>query len=46
MSDEPFPGSQLAELVATHVDVPADLLCLTRCLTGKFNTTYFVEGGM
>jgi len=31
--------------VADHAEAPADALRLERCRTGKFNTTYFVEGG-
>ncbi len=34
----------LANVVGGHVGVDADVLTLTRCATGKFNTTWFVEG--
>ena len=42
--NESFPDNLLAELVQGHVDVSADRLRFVRCPTGKFNTTYFVEG--
>jgi aminoglycoside phosphotransferase (APT) family kinase protein len=45
MSQDDFPQSVLANLVAGHCDVGPDCLRLRRCVTGKFNTTYFVEGG-
>jgi aminoglycoside phosphotransferase (APT) family kinase protein len=45
MSDDGFSQSQLAEIVARHEKMPANSLCLTPCQTGKFNTTYFVDGG-
>jgi hypothetical protein len=35
----------LANLVARHLDSDPRSLQLHRCSTGKFNTTYFVEGG-
>jgi aminoglycoside phosphotransferase (APT) family kinase protein len=42
----PHPGvDQLAEVVAEQAGVPRDRLRLRRCPTGKFNTTYFVDGG-
>jgi aminoglycoside phosphotransferase (APT) family kinase protein len=47
MSRDDFPQSVLANLVASHFDSrpEPDSLRLRRCPTGKFNTTYFVEGG-
>ena len=44
-SEECFSDERLAEIVAAHVDVSPDRLRLERCRTGKFNTTYFVDGG-
>jgi aminoglycoside phosphotransferase (APT) family kinase protein len=40
-----YDAETLARAVAAHVDADAAQLKLTRCSTGKFNTTYFVEGG-
>jgi aminoglycoside phosphotransferase (APT) family kinase protein len=45
MSQDDFPQSMLANLVADHFEVGPDSLRLRRCATGKFNATYFVEGG-
>jgi aminoglycoside phosphotransferase (APT) family kinase protein len=45
MSEDHLPQTVLADLVAGHLDVEPDSLRLRRCATGKFNTTYFVEGG-
>jgi aminoglycoside phosphotransferase (APT) family kinase protein len=42
--NESFPETLLAELVSGHVDAPTGCLRFVRCPTGKFNTTYFVEG--
>jgi aminoglycoside phosphotransferase (APT) family kinase protein len=40
------PSEQtLIGLVTRHLDVDPQTLHLRRCPTGKFNTTYFVEGG-
>jgi aminoglycoside phosphotransferase (APT) family kinase protein len=42
----PFSDADtLARAVAAHVDVEPEKLTLSRCSTGKFNTTYFVGGG-
>ena len=35
----------LVRLIARHLDVDPDGLGVRRCPTGKFNTTYFIEGG-
>jgi hypothetical protein len=45
MSRDGIPESPLAELVARHVDVEPASLELRRCSTGKFNTSYFIDGG-
>jgi aminoglycoside phosphotransferase (APT) family kinase protein len=45
MPKDDFAESLLADLVARHLDVKPSSLRLRRCSTGKFNTTYFVEGG-
>jgi aminoglycoside phosphotransferase (APT) family kinase protein len=34
----------LVGLIARHLDVDPDSLGVRRCPTGKFNTTYFIEG--
>jgi aminoglycoside phosphotransferase (APT) family kinase protein len=39
------PDRFLAELIAHHVPTEPDCLRLRRSPTGKFNATYFVEGG-
>jgi len=44
MPKDDLPESLLASLVARRLDVTPQSLRLRRCLTGKFNTTYFVEG--
>jgi aminoglycoside phosphotransferase (APT) family kinase protein len=44
MVDEALDLYQLARIVAEHVDCPPDRLKLRRCSTGKFNTTFFVDG--
>ena len=44
MPDDAFPESLLTGLIASHVDADAGALGVTPCLTGKFNTTYFVDG--
>jgi aminoglycoside phosphotransferase (APT) family kinase protein len=45
MSQDDFSDSVLANLVAGHFGVGPDSVRPRRCTTGKFNTTYFVEGG-
>jgi aminoglycoside phosphotransferase (APT) family kinase protein len=45
MSQDDFRQSVLANLVAAHLDVAPDSLRIRRCGTGKFNATYFAEGG-
>ena len=45
MAHESFPADLLARVVSDHVDAPPDALTFEPCRTGKFNTTYFVEGG-
>jgi aminoglycoside phosphotransferase (APT) family kinase protein len=40
-----LPDPRLASLVARHLDVSPQGLRVQRCPTGKFNETYFVEGG-
>src|SRR5262249_16838271 len=40
-----FPQVVLTALVARHVDAAPAGLAVRRCPTGKFNATYFVEGG-
>src|SRR6516162_10191716 len=45
MTKDEFHESLLANSVASRLDVEPDSLRLRRCPTGKFNTTYFVEGG-
>ncbi len=45
MDRDDFPEPLLAEVVAAQVGTSAGELRLRRCATGKFNTTYFVEGG-
>jgi aminoglycoside phosphotransferase (APT) family kinase protein len=45
MTKDEFHESRLANPVARHLDVEPSSLRLRRCSTGKFNTTYFVEGG-
>jgi len=48
MTDMPaplLPLDLLAGIVAGHVGVSPDTLRLEPCATGKFNTTWFVDGG-
>jgi len=45
MPEDEFAPSVLANLVAGHCDLDAESLRLRRCATGKFNASYFVEGG-
>jgi aminoglycoside phosphotransferase (APT) family kinase protein len=40
-----LPDPHLASLVARHLDVDPQGLRVRRCPTGKFNETFFVEGG-
>jgi len=40
-----FTNQTLIAAVASHLDLPARDLRLTRCSTGKYNITFFVEGG-
>src|SRR3954465_8120315 len=45
MPKDDLPKPLLANLVARHLDVDPESLRLRRCSTGKFNMTYFVDGG-
>ena len=45
MPQDDLPDPLLASLVARHLDVDPQGLRVRRCPTGKFNETYFVEGG-
>ena len=45
MPQETPDAQTLARLVARHLDVGPERLALRRSPTGKFNDTYFVEGG-
>src|SRR3954468_22111936 len=45
MLKDDLPELLLANIVTRHLDVEPHSLRLRRCSTGKFNTTYFVEGG-
>ncbi len=40
-----FVTETFARAVAAHTGLDPALLTLSRCSTGKFNTTYFVDGG-
>lgn len=39
-----FSEQLLTDVVASHIRANPDGLRIERCLTGKFNTTYFIEG--
>ena len=45
MSVNQIAPETLIAAVASHLDLPARDLRLTRCSTGKYNITFFVEGG-
>ena len=45
MPNEELSHDRLAEIVATHVDVDPRELYVSRSGTGKFNTTFFGDGG-
>lgn len=45
MAPAQVPGSVLTGLIARHLDTAPDSLSLRRSPTGKFNDTYFIDGG-
>ena len=45
MSVNQLTNEILIAAVASHLDLPAQDLKLTRCSTGKYNSTFFLDGG-
>jgi len=43
--ENPIAEKRLIAAAARHLDLPARELRLTRCSTGKYNITFFLEGG-